>query len=79
MGVYSLPRGLSAMWCPGEASGVDIERLEGAHTGVREGRPIGRFGVFGVSLWTDGCVCWLGSNVDRACAMCAWCRVRNSG
>ena len=31
------------MWCPGEASGVDRERLEGAHTGVREGRPIGRF------------------------------------
>ena len=33
------------MWCPGEASGVDRERLEGAHTGVRvrEDRPIGRF------------------------------------
>jgi hypothetical protein len=31
------------MWCPGDASGVDRERLEGAHTGVREGRPIGSF------------------------------------
>ena len=31
------------MWCPGDASDVDRERLEGAHTGVREGRPIGSF------------------------------------
>ena len=43
MAVYDVPRGLTAMWCAGDAPGVDRERLEGAHTGVREGRPIGRF------------------------------------
>ena len=43
MAVYDVPRGLSAMWCAGDASGVDRERLEGPEMGVREGWPIGRF------------------------------------
>ena len=42
-GLYSVLRGLGAMWCAGDASGVDGERPGGAHTGLREGGPIGRF------------------------------------
>ena len=43
MAVYDVPRGLTAMWCAGDAPGVDRERLEGPEMGVREGWPIGRF------------------------------------
>ena len=39
-GLYSVLRGLGAMWCAGGASGVDGERPGGRSYGVYEGGPI---------------------------------------
>ena len=50
LGVCSLTCGLSAMWCAGDASDVDRERLEGAQTGVREGQPYRPFRVLAALL-----------------------------
>ena len=58
------------MRCPGEASGVDRELLEGAHMGVREGRPIGRFAYwrrsYGRVAGFMGAKCVQGERTHRA-------------